>query len=94
MKITDVRDCISVLQVNLCFDQFVYKLSDQIFSYYKSWAGSVILDKRFRAECNSQGTHIPYPIPNRYHTLLKQRHVQVQSVFLLLMVSDHVVMSC
>lgn len=25
-------------QVNLCFDQFVYKLSDQIFSYYKAQA--------------------------------------------------------
>ncbi len=22
-------------EVNLCFDQFVYKLSDQIFAYYK-----------------------------------------------------------
>ena len=26
-------------EVNLCFDQFVYKLSDQIFAYYKHWAG-------------------------------------------------------
>lgn len=26
-------------QVNLCFDQFVYKLSDQIFAYYKHLAG-------------------------------------------------------
>ena len=25
-------------QVNLCFDQFVYKLSDQIFAYYKAQA--------------------------------------------------------
>ena len=25
-------------QVNLCFDQFVYKLSDQIFSHYKAQA--------------------------------------------------------
>lgn len=30
---------IYVLQVNLCFDQFVYKLSDQIFAYYKHLAG-------------------------------------------------------
>lgn len=27
------------LQVNLCFDQFVYKLADQIFGYYKVMAG-------------------------------------------------------
>ena len=26
-------------EVNLCFDQFVYKLSDQIYAYYKHWAG-------------------------------------------------------
>ena len=64
-------------EVNLCFDQFVYKLSDQIFAYYKQWAGSIMLDKRFRAECSSFGTVIPYPKSNRYHTLLRQRHVQI-----------------
>ena len=26
------------LQVNLCFDQLVYKLSEQIFQYYKHFA--------------------------------------------------------
>lgn len=26
-------------EVNLCFDQFVYKLSEQIFSHYKQLAG-------------------------------------------------------
>ena len=33
-------------EVNLCFDQFVYKLSEQIYSYYKHLAGSILLDKR------------------------------------------------
>ncbi|KAK2176605.1 hypothetical protein NP493_652g01000 [Ridgeia piscesae] len=64
-------------EVNLCFDQFVYKLSDQVFAYYKHWAGSIMLDKRFRAECATFGTKIPYPMGNRYETLLKQRHVQL-----------------
>ncbi|XP_067662939.1 cytoplasmic FMR1-interacting protein-like [Haliotis asinina] len=64
-------------EVNLCFDQFVYKLSDQIFAYYKHLAGSIMLDKRFRAECASQGAKIFYPVANRYSTLLKQRHVQI-----------------
>ncbi|KAB1281200.1 Cytoplasmic FMR1-interacting protein 2 [Camelus dromedarius] len=63
--------------VNLCFDQFVYKLADQIFAYYKAMAGSVLLDKRFRAECKNYGVIIPYPPSNRYETLLKQRHVQL-----------------
>uniref|UniRef100_A0A6I8QXU0 Cytoplasmic FMR1 interacting protein 2 n=1 Tax=Xenopus tropicalis TaxID=8364 RepID=A0A6I8QXU0_XENTR len=64
-------------EVNLCFDQFVYKLSDQIFAYYKAMSGSVLLDKRFRAECKNYGVIIPYPPSNRYETLLKQRHVQL-----------------
>ncbi|XP_030880852.1 cytoplasmic FMR1-interacting protein 2-like [Leptonychotes weddellii] len=67
-------------EVNLCFDQFVYKLADQIFAYYKAMAGSVLLDKRFRAECKNYGVIIPYPPSNRYETLLKQRHVQVRHI--------------
>lgn len=39
---------------------------------------SVLLDKRFRAECKNYGVIIPYPPSNRYETLLKQRHVQVK----------------
>nr|XP_026694999.1 cytoplasmic FMR1-interacting protein 1 homolog [Ciona intestinalis] len=61
-------------EVNLCFDQFVYKLSDQVFAYYKHLAGSMLLDQNFRQEC---GTNIPYMPANKYETLLKQRHVQL-----------------
>lgn len=64
-------------EVNLCFDQFVYKLSDQIFAYYKHLAGSIMLDKRFRSECASMGVKVNYPVANRYQTLLRQRHVQI-----------------
>ncbi|XP_044741705.1 cytoplasmic FMR1-interacting protein [Chrysoperla carnea] len=65
-------------EVNLCFDQFVYKLSEQIFAYYKQLAASIFLDKRFRVECVALGTYLqPYPRANRYETLLKQRHVQL-----------------
>ena len=63
------------IQVNLCFDQLVYKLSEQIFQYYKHLAASTVLDKRFRALCLPN--KFPYPSPNRYVTVLKQRHVQV-----------------
>lgn len=65
-------------EVNLCFDQFVYKLSEQIFAYYKQLAASIFLDKRFRVECAALGAYLlPYPRANRYETLLKQRHVQL-----------------
>lgn len=62
-------------EVNLCFDQLVYKLSEQIFQYYKHLAASIYLDKRFRMECAPN--KFPHPSPNRYETILKQRHVQL-----------------
>ncbi|XP_029854496.1 cytoplasmic FMR1-interacting protein 1 isoform X3 [Harpia harpyja] len=64
-------------EVNLCFDQFVYKLADQIFAYYKAMAGSLLLEKRLRSECKNQGATIQLLQSNRYETLLKQRHVQL-----------------
>ena len=36
---------------------------------------SILLDKRFRSEC--QPHKFSYPPPNRYQTILKQRHVQL-----------------
>lgn len=42
-----------------------------------SFSWSILLDKRFRAECASYGTCFNYPPANRYETLLKQRHVQL-----------------
>lgn len=38
---------------------------------------SIMLDKRFRSECAKFNLKIPYPLSNRYHTLLRQRHIQV-----------------
>ena len=63
--------------MNLCFDQFVYKLSEQIFSYYKQLAASITLDKRFRTDLATLGVNFPWPASNRYETLLKQRHLQL-----------------
>uniref|UniRef100_UPI00358DFFAE cytoplasmic FMR1-interacting protein 2-like n=1 Tax=Myxine glutinosa TaxID=7769 RepID=UPI00358DFFAE len=64
-------------EVNLCFDQFVYKLSDQIFSHYKTQAGSLLLDKRLQAELKNLSVSLPPIAAPRYETLLKQRHVQL-----------------
>lgn len=61
-------------EVNLCFDQFVYKLSEQIYAYFKQLAASQLLDCGFRKHCPFP---INYPVTNRYETLLKQRHVQL-----------------
>ena len=37
---------------------------------------SILLDKKFRIECQDS-QRIPFPPANRYQTILKQRHVQV-----------------
>ena len=37
-------------EVNLCFDQFVFRLSEDIYSLYKQIAASLLLDKKFRSE--------------------------------------------
>jgi hypothetical protein len=39
-------------EVNLCFDQFVYILSEQIFRAYKQTAACILLEKKFRDEFN------------------------------------------
>jgi hypothetical protein len=39
-------------EVNLCFDQFVYILSEQIFTAYKQTAACFLLDTKFREEFN------------------------------------------
>lgn len=39
---------------------------------------SILLDKRYRAECTALGSCIlAFPKANRYETLLRQRHVQL-----------------
>ena len=50
------KDVNLLFQVNLCFDQFVYKLADQIFAYYKILAGRWVLTvlQRFRKTHNFQ----------------------------------------
>lgn len=53
---------------------------------------SVLLDKRFRAECKNYGVIIPYPPSNRYETLLKQRHVQVPPASVLSVVNEQSVL--
>lgn len=83
--------------MNLCFDQFVFKLSELIFQYYKQLGSSILLDERFRHEINQvreeereedgtkrqrggglqAGFNVAQPGAARYHTLMRQRHVQL-----------------
>lgn len=64
-------------EVNLCFDQFVYKLSENIFTHFRTKACGMYLSKRFRDECSVHKVRIPNSSSARYETILKQRHVQL-----------------
>ena len=51
-------------QVNLCFDQFVYNLSDNIFNYFRQKACILYLDKKFKDDVSN--------LKIRYLFLLRQ----------------------
>ena len=44
-------------EVNLCFDQFVYKISEQIFEHYKVRAAAMLLDVKFKNDLKRE----PFP---------------------------------
>ena len=75
MKVVQGNVCESLMkaEVNLCFDQFVFKISEQIFEHYKTRAAACLLDVNFQNEMKRQ----PFPKGNKYETLLQQRHIQV-----------------
>ncbi|XP_008809659.1 protein PIR [Phoenix dactylifera] len=62
-------------EVDLCFDQLVYKLNEIIFSYYKSCAASALLDQSFLAACDDGDKYSVKPI--RFDEIFKLRRVKV-----------------
>ncbi|MCO5571458.1 hypothetical protein L7F22_025198 [Adiantum nelumboides] len=62
-------------EVDLCFDQLVFKLTEHIFSHYKSFAASKMLDSMFLATSeNSERFIVP---PKRYDALFRMRRVKL-----------------
>ncbi|KAI0493637.1 hypothetical protein KFK09_023758 [Dendrobium nobile] len=62
-------------EVDLCFDQLLYKLNEIIFSYYKSRAASDLLDQSFIASCNDDNKYFVKPM--RFNEILKLRRVKL-----------------
>ncbi|KAJ0967368.1 hypothetical protein J5N97_024285 [Dioscorea zingiberensis] len=62
-------------EVDLCFDLLVLKLSEIIFSYYKSSAASELLDKAFIAASDDGEKYSVQPI--RFNEILKLRRVKL-----------------
>lgn len=63
----------------MCFDQLVYKLSEQIYAHYKTQAASILLDKPFKTQLETIVNkvirlHVP---KSRYANVLRQRNVQL-----------------
>ncbi|KAH6558764.1 hypothetical protein KP509_1Z046900 [Ceratopteris richardii] len=62
-------------EVDLCFDQLVFKLSEHMFFHYKSFAASKMLDSTFIATSeNSERFVVP---PKRYDALFRMRRVKL-----------------
>ena len=65
-------------EVNLCFDQLVFKLSSQIFLSFKTRAASVLLDKEFKSCMFKEHPAVKLGVPkSRDEVLLRMRHFQV-----------------
>lgn len=62
-------------EVDLCFDQLVFKLTEHMFCHYKSFAASKMLDSTFLAASeNSERFIVP---PKRYDALFRMRRVKL-----------------
>ncbi|KAI0228538.1 Cytoplasmic FMR1-interacting protein [Lamellibrachia satsuma] len=64
-------------EVNLCFDQLIYSLSEQVFEHYKMLAGSIHLGRGFKNLSRKQGLKVPHPRTVRYEPLFQQQHFQL-----------------
>ncbi|KAJ4956396.1 hypothetical protein NE237_013179 [Protea cynaroides] len=62
-------------EVDLCFDQLVVKLSETVFTYYKSWAASELLDPSFIFALDNGEKYSIQPI--RFNSLLKMTRVKL-----------------
>eukprot|EP01117_Protostelium_nocturnum_P005158 TRINITY_DN1874_c0_g1_i1.p1 TRINITY_DN1874_c0_g1~~TRINITY_DN1874_c0_g1_i1.p1 ORF type:complete len:1354 (-),score=489.30 TRINITY_DN1874_c0_g1_i1:93-4154(-) len=78
-------------EVNLCFDQLVYKLSEQLYTFYKTQASSILMDKAYKGELETFYTGSKLQVPkSRYDVIVKQRHIQLlgRSIDLNLLISQ------
>eukprot|EP01133_Synstelium_polycarpum_P001207 gene1207-1395_t len=63
-------------ELNLCFDQLLYKLSGKIYAHFKVAASSILLDKSYRAQLELVHFAGKLNIPKaHFDVLLRQKHV-------------------
>eukprot|EP00026_Physarum_polycephalum_P001363 Phypoly_transcript_01364.p1 GENE.Phypoly_transcript_01364~~Phypoly_transcript_01364.p1 ORF type:complete len:1135 (+),score=191.05 Phypoly_transcript_01364:297-3407(+) len=65
-------------EVNLCFDQLLFKLSEEIFTWFKVQASTILMDKPYRAQLEIVYSTGRFNVPkSRYDVLMRQRHFQL-----------------
>lgn len=65
-------------EVNLVFDQLVYKLTDQIYSHYKIVASNILLNNQFRVSIEKLFGTAKMAVPaSRFDVLMRQRNINI-----------------
>ncbi|EGG14585.1 component of SCAR regulatory complex [Cavenderia fasciculata] len=63
-------------ELNLCFDQLLYKLSGKIFAHFKTQACSLLLDKNYKAQLELVHFAGKFNVPkSRFDVVLRQKHI-------------------
>lgn len=63
------------LQLNLCFDQLVFEISQNLFTTFKAKATSTLLNRKVKDVLVARKSQRLDPAGELYSTLLKQRHL-------------------
>eukprot|EP00040_Diaphanoeca_grandis_P031270 m.186745 g.186745 ORF g.186745 m.186745 type:complete len:1253 (-) comp32277_c0_seq1:190-3948(-) len=64
-------------EVDLAFDQFIVRLSQEVFTHYKTRASTIMLSSRFKAECAGHNFVLQEQSEHRYSTVLSQTSFQL-----------------
>ncbi|KAN0039438.1 hypothetical protein ACTA71_001632 [Dictyostelium dimigraforme] len=63
-------------ELNLCFDQLLYKLSGKVYTHFKTQASSILLDKPYKTQLELAHFNGKLHTPkSRFDVLLRQKHI-------------------
>ncbi|KAJ3449822.1 cytoplasmic fmr1-interacting protein-related [Anaeramoeba flamelloides] len=62
-------------EIDLCFEQLTFTLTEEIFSHYKKVAAILLLETQYKKEMKAVNPNLKFvPPKSRYSVLMKQRH--------------------
>eukprot|EP01113_Clastostelium_recurvatum_P001498 TRINITY_DN1060_c0_g1_i3.p1 TRINITY_DN1060_c0_g1~~TRINITY_DN1060_c0_g1_i3.p1 ORF type:complete len:1328 (-),score=521.15 TRINITY_DN1060_c0_g1_i3:101-4084(-) len=65
-------------EVNLCFDQLLFKISEQIYAHFKVHASSLLLDKPYKAQLEIVYAPGRFHVPkSRFDVIMREKHIQL-----------------